>query len=114
MADVRIDYQTLNQIAGSFKNLAVDLAAGETWEDTIADAVRKVWMGEPAIVPTDAVENMIDDWDYVRSVMAIQAMNAAEKADVIGEGYDDWDSGVGVPGETALETGSWHEAGGSS
>ena len=31
MADVIIDYHLLNKIAGSFKNLAVDMAAKTTW-----------------------------------------------------------------------------------
>lgn len=110
MGDIKIDYGLLNQIAGSFKNLSVDLAAETTWEDSIADAVTEVWEGQPAVVPTEAVKLMIGDWDYVRQVMALQAMNAAEKADVIGQGYEAWDSGVGDPGRTALETGSWEGA----
>ena len=114
MANVKIDYQLLNQIAGSLKNLSVDLAAETTWEDRLEDAVSMVWEGTPATIPQEAVSTMVGDWDYVRSVLSLQAMNAAQKADVIGQGYAEWDDGVGVPGSTALETGDWSDAGGSS
>lgn len=113
LGDVKIDYQLLNQIAGSLKNLSVDLAAETTWEDMLEESVSMVWDGTTATIPKDAVSTMIGDWDYVRSVMSLQAMNAAQKADVIGEGYAEWDSGVGEPGSTALETGDWSDAGGS-
>ena len=114
MANVKIDYQLLNQIAGSLKNLSVDLAAETTWEDSLEDSVSEVWDGTTATIAKEAVSTMIGDWDYVRSVMSLQAMNAAQKADVIGQGYAEWDDGVGVPGSTALETGNWSDAGGSS
>ena len=68
MANVKIDYQLLNQIAGSFKNLSVDLAAETTWEDSLEDAVSNVWDGTPATIAKQAVSTMIGDWDYVRSV----------------------------------------------
>lgn len=114
MANVRIDYELLNQIAGSFKNLAVDLAAGTTWEDDIAEATAKVWDDTASEFVRSAVQGMIDDWDYVRSVMALQAMQAGQKADVIGASFSDWDYGVGTPGSTALTAGSYEAAGGAA
>lgn len=110
MADVKIDYETLNQIAGALKNLAVDLAAGTTWEDEIASAVEQVWDDTGAKPVQDAVEDMIGDWSYVRSVLALQAMDSAERADAIGSSWAGWDEGVGVRGETALATGAYDEA----
>lgn len=114
MGNVKIDYRLLNQIAGSLKNLSVDLAAETTWEDMLEESVSMVWDGTTATIPKEAVSTMIGDWDYVRSVLSLQAMNAAQKADVIGEGYAGWDTGVGVPGSTALETGDWGSAGGTA
>lgn len=112
MGNVKIDYQLLNQIAGSLKNLSVDLAAETTWEDMLEESVSMVWDGTTATIPKEAVSTMIGDWDYVRSVLSLQTMNAAQKADAIGEGYAGWDAGAGVPGSTALETGDWGNAGG--
>lgn len=114
MPDVTIDYALLNQIAGSFKNLSVDLAASTTWEDDIAALSGKVWDDSSARHVQQAVEGMIADWDYARSIIALQAMTAAQKADAIGAGWQDWDSGVGVPGTTALQPGDWQSAGGAA
>lgn len=114
MPDVQIDYQLLNQIAGSFKNLAVDLAADSTWEDDIAELTAQVWDDTAAAHVASAVDTMIGDWDYARSIMALQAMTAALKADAIGAAFSDWDYGVGVPGFTALPTGAWQAAGGAA
>lgn len=114
MAGVKIDYHLLNQIAGSLKNLSVDLAAGTTWEDTIADATKQVWDDTASDFVHTAVQDMIDDWDYARSIMAVQAMQAAQKADQIGAAWVDWDYGVGQPGTTALTKGAWESAGGTA
>ncbi|MCH1882079.1 hypothetical protein [Agrococcus sp. ARC_14] len=114
MPDVSIDFQTLNQIAGSLKNLSVDLAAATTWEGSIAEATGKVWDDTASVFVQTAVEDMIGDWDYVRSVMALQAMQAAQKADLIGAEYGSWDFGAGTPGVTALGAGSWESAGGQA
>ncbi|SEE83273.1 hypothetical protein [Ruania alba] len=112
MPDVRIDYQVLNQIAGSLKNLSVDLAANTTWEDDIAELAGTVWDATTANHVREAVETMIGDWDYARSVLSLQAMTAAQKADIIGAAWADWDFGVGERGETALYPGAWESAGG--
>lgn len=114
MANVRIDYELLNQIAGSFKNLAVDLAADTTWEDDIAELTGQVWDDTAASHVKEAVDTMIGDWDYARSIMALQAMTAGQKADAIGAAFEGWDFGVGVPGYTALPAGAWESAGGAA
>lgn len=114
MTDVRIDYGLLNQIAGSLKNLAVDLAAKTTWEDGIAEEAGKVWEDNSAKFVGEAVGDMIGDWDYARSIMSLQAMQAAQKADTMGLYWSDWDHGVGTPGNTKLSPGDWESAGGTS
>lgn len=113
MPNVKIDYAMLNQIAGSLKNLSVDLAAATTWEDSIAEASGTMWGDNAADFVQIAVEDMIGDWDYARSVISLQAMTAAQKADAIGAAFEGWDSGVGEPGVTALAPTSWEEAGGA-
>lgn len=113
MADVIIDYHLLNKIAGSFKNLAVDMAAKTTWEDAIAEASGVMWEGNDTRFVTEAVNDMIGDWDYARSIMSLQAMQAAMQADTIGMWWSDWDSGVGTPG-TSLSPGEWEDAGGAA
>lgn len=114
MPDVTIDYTLLNQIAGSFKNLSVDLAADMTWEDDLAELTGKVWDDTSAAHVKTAVDTMIGDWDYARSIMSLQAMTAALKADAIGATWSGWDVGVGVPGRTALPSGAWTSAGGAA
>lgn len=114
MPNVKIDYAILNQIAGSLKNLSVDLAAATTWEDSIAEATKRVWDDTASAPVHQAVTDMIGDWDYARSIIGLQTMTAAQKADAIGAAFSEWDAGVGNPGVTALEDGAWDAAGGGA